>query len=115
MDKRIPNGLQQIGKIYIIDYDNGEPYEDGAHYVYGVFQSREAAEKCLKDIGAIKDSRYGTWSSPDYVCSMGNMDCEECPKFGNEYECCEEYDRRLESEWDCSYYTIEEYDLLDIV
>lgn len=112
----IPKGFKSVRKVYVVDYDNGEMYEDGMHCVDGIFQSRKAAEKYLRDIGAIKDSKYESWSFPEYVCSMNNMYCENCPKFGEDDDYgCEEYELRIDSEWDNSYYTIHEYDLFDIV
>lgn len=118
IDKDTPNGLKSIGKIYVVEYDNGEPYEDGFHCVDGIFYSKEAAEKYLTNMGLIKTEPLhsnGTpsWIEPEYVCSMDNMYCENCPKF-DDYE-CDEYELRQESEWDNSSYTIYEHDLLDIV
>lgn len=120
INKEIPEGFKSVGKIYIVDYDNGEPYEDNMHYVDNIFYSREAAEKYLENNGLIKnENRFGaTWSSPKYVCSMNNMNCKDCPKYkgedenGWDYYDCDEYDKRWEDEWDDSFYTIEEHNLL---
>lgn len=115
----IPDCFKPVGKVYVVNYDNGELWEDAFHCVEQVFNTREAAQNYLIDLGLIGDAdsmeESETWREPKYVCSMNNMICDECPKFENQYEHCKEYEERIDSEWDNSYYTIEEYNLIDVV
>ena len=118
--KEIPEGFKSVTKVYVVNYDNGEPYEDGFHCIDNIFSTYEEAEKYLIDMDTIKrEWGFGkpTWSFPKYVCSMNNMDCEDCPKREqdvdeNGYRYCEEEFERDTSEYDNSFYTIEEYNLL---
>lgn len=121
INKEIPNGFNSFGKVYVVDYDNGEPYEDNFHCINNIFTSREEAEKYLADKGTVKREwtyHEPTWSFPEYICSMNNIDCQDCPKYKGkdenywDYYDCDEYDERWEREYDNSFYTIEEYDLL---
>lgn len=124
-DREIPNGFDSVSKVYLVEYDNGEPYEENFHYIKGVFKTQEAAEKYLDSKYERKHTKYWhvnsavddiVWGYPKFICSMNNIDCEDCPKckdYENGWDCCEEYDSRLDSEYDNSYYIILKYDLLD--
>lgn len=117
----IAKDFNAIGKVYLVWCDNGEMYEDSFSYVETVFNSKSAAEKYLDDrhergeLVGYKGERQ-TWSDPKFVCSMNNMNCEDCPRGGldNGYCCaleCDEYEERMDSEWDNSFWYIEEMDL----
>lgn len=121
INKKIPSGFNSIDKIYVVEYDNGEMYDDAFHCVDKVFNTYESAQNYLESIlGLVKQepiykNANPTWSEADYVCSMNNINCDDCPKCDGYDYGCDEYEARLDSEWDNSYYTIEEYDLLDIM
>lgn len=107
-----------MSKVYLVYCDNGEPYEDGFCYVNCIFTTREhAVEYIEKELGCIKRDgwRREEWEEPKYVCSMNNIDCEDCPNYNlDEYEenFCEEYNERLDSEYDYTFYYIEEGELV---
>lgn len=115
----IAKNFDNVGKVYLVWYDNGEAYEDSFSCVEAVFNSLDAAEKYLDDrhkrdwLRGYKGERQ-TWSDPKFICSMNNMDCDDCPKSGletDDYIDCDEYEERMDSEWDNDYWYIEEHEL----
>lgn len=118
IDKEIPEGFESIGKVYVVEYDNGEMYEDAFHHTDKIFNTRDAAQNYLIDMGLFGDAdsmeESQIWREPKYVCDMNNINCDDCPMFHEDEDNfgCTEYEDRMESEWDNSFYTIHEYDLL---
>lgn len=113
-------------KIYEVHYDNGEAWEDGYDYSIGFFASYERAVKYLEDKGTVESD--GKWRYPKYVCSKGNIDCEDCAlcctgdhydgtmfidKNGHETDWCPEQNMRFESMIDYSWYTIIEHEVIE--
>lgn len=105
-----------VDKVYLVWHDNGEQYEDSFSYVCHAFKSKESAVRCLEEGYELeRGNDRQIWREKPYVCSMGNMDCDECPKGGNgsskwDWD-CEELEPRQESEWDNTFWYIEEMDL----
>lgn len=111
----IPDGFKSVKKVYAIEYDNGEAWEDAYHDIDLIFDNRDEVVRYLIDrglFGNTYDVRESTvWKAPKYVCSMGNIDCEGCPKCNGD-DFCDEWDDRMDSEWDNSFYMIREYDVI---
>ena len=116
----IAKDFDNVGKVYLVWWDNGEPWEDNSELVEAVFNNLDSAEKYLDDRHKRDELRgyngeHQTWSDPKFVCSMNNMDCEDCPKGGLndddwDWE-CDKLDERTDSEWDNCYWYIEEHEL----
>ena len=109
--------FDNIGKVYLVWSDNGEPYEDGFSYIEKIFTTKEAAEKYLDDRHTRKDiGRKTNWVNPKFVCSMGNIDCHDCPKQEQDIDedgfgyCHEEWIRNG-NECDNEFWYIEEMNL----
>ena len=118
-ENKIPDGFKSIGKIYLVEYDNGKEYEDNDTYIESVFKTRDDAERYL-------DSKYERkyikcwpenslingveWRCPKFVCSMKNIDCEKCPKCNGD---CDGYWERIGSEYEGPSWYILEYDLIE--
>lgn len=125
IEHEIPDGFESVSKVYLVEYDNCEPYEDNYHAIEHVFKTREDAEKYLDREYERRPTRRWSvngfvddveWVYPKFVCSMNNMDCEDCPKckdYENGWDDCEEYDARMDSEYYNPSWSILEYNLLD--
>lgn len=119
-----PDGFESIGKVYLVEYDNGESYEDNYNNIEHVFKTRDDAEKYLDSEYERRPTKRWTangfvddveWSYPKFVCSMNNMDCEDCPKckdYEDGWDDCDEYYERMNSQYENPYWSILEYDLL---
>lgn len=106
-------------KAYIVWYDNGEEYEDNYQCIEKIFATREAAEEYLDEEYERFDCMLGGtgWKIPEFVCSMGNIDCRKCPKY-NEFMacetgfCCEEEEKRFDSSfYKYARWTVQEWEV----
>ena len=85
-------------KVYEVHYNNMEPYEDNWHDSECFYSTLEGAVKYLEEEqGLVSEERTGVkynqetkkservtflvWHYPKYVCSMGNIDCNDCPNW----------------------------------
>lgn len=105
-----------MDKIYVVHGDNGEAYEDGWDWIESIFTSGDyAVEYIENELGCVKtdDKWRETWKRPKYVCSMNNIDCYDCPKYDKDDDeiPCEEYDERMDNEWDSTYFYIQCYEV----
>lgn len=106
-------------KVYVVWYDNGEEYEDNYQDISKIFSTKEAAVKYLEDSGKqLKNDWYEeAWGLPEFVCSMGDIYCYDCPLYDEKLEeetgyCCVEKRERFDCYY-CKYeqWTIREFEL----
>lgn len=82
-------------KVYMVWYDNGEPWEDGYSCCEKIFSTLEAAEKFLdetenvvkvEDVVGGKHTGKFMWVHPDreeFTCSKGFTDCNDCKLYND--------------------------------
>lgn len=103
-----------IMKVYEVHYDNMEAWEDNFFCAECFYSTYEGAVKYLEEeMGLIKDVAYDgkpVWNCPKFVCSMNNIDCEDCEKNDDEDE-CEEWFDRFDSEHYHPQWTIVEWEV----
>ena len=122
-----PDGFDTIDTVYLVEYDNGEPYEDNYHDIQLVFDTREDAEKYLDNRYVREKTNKHTsdgvieniiWRYPQSSCSMNNIGCDKCPKYmrfdeeSSEWVKCEERYKLIEPYYDESSWCIIEYDVI---
>lgn len=115
--------MSDNNKVYVVWWDNGEPWEDNYQDIEVIFATREEAEEYL-------DARYDRYetktydtklkklvscymwehhvSDEPYTCKDGRTECEGCPKYEEWFE-AEEMDISYEEDVPCDEY----YDMDD--
>lgn len=112
-----------MDSVFLVWYDNGEPYEDNYRCVEKIFRSYKRAEKylveendCRKDVSL----GYTVWKPKKDVCPYGITDAckckpETCPLFlpdKDEPEECQHCDILLGNEYRTHFYTIEKMEVM---
>ena len=116
-------------KVYEVHYDNGESWEDHYECIECLYSTYDGAVKYLEERGTIAEKGWQgkpIWKFPEYVCSMNNIDCNDCEKYydsdkydGTKWvvddyyetdECPELWERQMDV-YDYSSYTIIEHEV----
>lgn len=92
-------------KVYVVQADNREAYEDFWHWTEGVFSSKELAEQYIKG----EEARYD--SDQARIDELNDLDDEDRITDEEYFELCS-----LDSYWSkasecCPHYWIEEYEM----
>ena len=92
-------------KVYVVQADNCEAWDDFAHWTEGVFSSKELAEQYIKG----EEGRYD--SDQARIDELNDLDDEDRITDEEYFELCS-----LEGYWSrasqcCPHYWIEEYEM----
>ena len=92
-------------KVYVVQADNCEAWDDFAHWTEGVFSSKELAEQYIKG----EEARYD--SDQARIDELNDLDDEDRITDEEYFELCS-----LEGYWSrasqcCPHYWIEEYEM----
>ena len=92
-------------KVYVVQADNCQAYEDFGHWTEGVFSSKELAEQYIKG----EEARYD--SDQARIDELNDLDDEDRISDVEYFELCS-----LQAYWSkawryCPHYWIEEYEM----
>ena len=107
----------ELTKVYVVQADNGEEYEDYNHWTEGVFTSEESAEKYISDEKSRYDKNMLRINELDELKAKRRDDgtYDSFEKYGWTAEEFKEYDSLLgywaKSHVYCPHYWIEEFEV----
>jgi len=113
-----------MSKVYLVNYNNGEEWEDNHDFTEGIFSTYDKAVEYIESHSVTRKDNDGmfyggtTWNDNHFECPLHpeyNGDCSSCGKYtawNDEYtdEPCEYY-YAVNYDGCCGWYSIQEYEL----
>ena len=92
-------------KVYVVQADNCEAYEEFWHWTEGVFSSKELADQYIKG----EEARYD--SDIARIDELNDIYCEDSLSDEEFFELCSLEDYWRKASQCCPHYWIEEYEM----